>query len=188
MDDKAKLEKLKDAVLEQAKEKSDDIAKQDDIKKEEVLEKAEDNILEEAYKMIQHEVSEIRGEIGRELSVRSMESRKEVLLEREHYIDTVFSEVKKKLLAFTKTEAYIQYMNKSIDTAKETLGEITRIYVARPDVEAVKKLAGNVEVRQDLRILIGGIIAESDGLIADYTFDKKLKTEREKFNSMISVV
>jgi hypothetical protein len=36
---------------------------------------------------------------------------------------------------------------------------------------------------------VGGLIAENDGLIADYTFDKKIKFEREKFtnNTLLNI-
>ena len=58
--------------------------------------------------------------------------------------------------------------------------------MARPDVDIVRKLVDDVSVRQDLRIILGGLIAESDGLTVDFTFDKKLKQEREKFDVMLS--
>lgn len=151
-----------------------------------ILDEAENEILEETYTLIQQKVSEIKSEVGREISVKNVESRKTVLSEREHYTDSIFGEVKKKLNAYKKTESYVQYLKQSIASARETLGEITQIYVARPDVDIVRKLVDDVSVRQDLRIILGGLIAESDGLTADFTFDKKLKQEREKFEVMLS--
>ncbi len=151
-----------------------------------ILDEAENEILEETYTLIQQKVSEIKSEVGREISVKNVESRKTVLSEREHYTDSIFGEVKKKLNAYKKTESYVQYLKQSIASARETLGEITQIYVARPDVDIVRKLVDDVSVRQDLRIILGGLIAESDGLTADFTFDKKLKQEREKFDVMLS--
>ena len=151
-----------------------------------ILDEAENEILEETYTLIQQKVSEIKSEVGREISVKNVESRKAVLSEREHYTDSIFGEVKKKLNSYKKTESYVQYLKQSIASARETLGELTQVYVARPDVDIVRKLVDDVSVRQDLRIILGGLIAESDGLTVDFTFDKKLKQEREKFEVKLS--
>ena len=157
-------------------------------KKTELWDQAEDEILVETYTMIQRKVSEIKSEVGREISVKNVESRKTVASERDHYTDSIFGEVKKKLNAYKKTESYVQYLKQSIASAKETLGELTQIYVARPDVETVRNLVDDVYVRQDLRIILGGLIAESDGLTVDYTFDKKLRQERDKFEMMLAAM
>ena len=160
----------------------------DIAKKTELWDQAEDEILVETYTMIQRKVSEIKSEVGREISVKNVESRKTVASERDHYTDSIFGEVKKKLNAYKKTESYVQYLKQSIASAKETLGELTQIYVARPDVDTVRNLVDDVSVRQDLRIILGGLIAESDGLTVDYTFDKKLRQERDKFEMMLAAM
>ena len=157
-------------------------------KKTELWDQAEDEILVETYTMIQRKVSEIKSEVGREISVKNVESRKTVASERDHYTDSIFGEVKKKLNAYKKTDSYVQYLKQSIASAKETLGELTQIYVARPDVDTVRNLVDDVSVRQDLRIILGGLIAESDGLTVDYTFDKKLRQERDKFEMMLAAM
>lgn len=162
--------------------------KLDEMKKNEIMDQAEDEILVETYTMIQRKVSEIKSEVGREISVKNVESRKAVVSERDHYTDSIFGEVKKKLNAYKKTDSYVQYLKQSVASAKEVLGELTQIYVARPDVETVKGLVDDVPVRQDLRIILGGLIAESDGLTVDYTFDKKLKHERDKFEMMLAAM
>ncbi len=160
----------------------------DIAKKTELWDQAEDEILVETYTMIQRKVSEIKSEVGREISVKNVESRKTVASERDHYTDSIFGEVKKKLNAYKKTDSYVQYLKQSIASAKETLGELTQIYVARPDVDTVRNLVDDVSVRQDLRIILGGLIAESDGLTVDYTFDKKLRQERDKFEMMLAAM
>lgn len=165
-----------------------DNEKLEEMKKNEILDQAEDEILVETYTMIQRKVSEIKSEVGREISVKNVESRKTVVSERDHYTDSIFGEVKKKLNAYKKTDSYVQYLKQSVASAKEVLGDLTHIYVARPDVDIVKSIVDDVSVRQDLRIILGGLIAESDGLTVDYTFDKKLRQERDKFEVMLSAM
>ncbi len=146
----------------------------------------EDQLLSEAYNMIQQGVFDIKSEMSRELSMHKIESKKEVYAEKEHYIETVFAVVKKQLLNFRKSEAYIDYLAKCASKANEKLGGLTRLYVTRTDLEVMKKIVSGVEVKQDLRIMLGGIIAENDGLTMDFSFDKKIRMEREKFEQMLN--
>ncbi|MBO5298978.1 MAG: hypothetical protein J6B51_02735 [Clostridia bacterium] len=150
--------------------------------------KLEDQLLSEAYDMIQQGVFDIKSEMSRELSMHKIESKKEVYAEKEHYIETVFAVVKKQLLNFRKTESYIDYLAKCATKAHEKLGGLTKIYVTRTDLEIMKRIVTGVEVKQDLRIMLGGIIAENDGLTMDFTFDKKIRTEREKFEQRIDEI
>jgi len=150
--------------------------------------KLEDQLLSEAYDMIQQGVFDIKSEMSRELSMHKIESKKEVYAEKEHYIETVFAVVKKQLLNFRKTESYIDYLTKCATKAHEKLGGLTKIYVTRTDLEIMKRIVTGVEVKQDLRIMLGGIIAENDGLTMDFTFDKKIRTEREKFEQRIDEI
>ncbi|MBE6896230.1 MAG: hypothetical protein E7477_03925 [Ruminococcaceae bacterium] len=146
----------------------------------------EDQLLSEAYNMIQQGVFDIKSEMSRELSMHKIESKKEVYAEKEHYIETVFAVVKKQLLNFRKSEAYIDYLAKCATKANEKLGGLTRLYVTRTDLEVMKKIVSGVEVKQDLRIMLGGIIAENDGLTMDFSFDKKIRMEREKFEQKLN--
>ena len=148
--------------------------------------KLEDQLLSEAYDMIQQGVFDIKSEMSRELSMHKIESKKEVYAEKEHYIETVFAVVKKQLLNFRKSEAYIDYLAKCATKANEKLGGLTRLYVTRTDLEVMKKIVSGVEVKQDLRIMLGGIIAENDGLTMDFSFDKKIRMEREKFEQKLN--
>ena len=162
-------------------------ANQQPLSKESVNEnKLEDQLLSEAYNMIQQGVFDIKSEMSRELSMHKIESKKEVFAEKEHYIDTVFAVVKKQLLNFRKTDAYIEYLAKCASKANEKLGGLTRLYVTRTDLEVMKRIVSGVEVKQDLRIMLGGLIAENDGLTMDFSFDKKIRTEREKFEEKLN--
>ena len=84
------------------------------MKVEEIMDQAEDEILVETYTMIQRKVSEIKSEVGREISVKNVESRKAIVSERDHYTDSIFSEVKKKLSGYKKSESYVQYLKQSL--------------------------------------------------------------------------
>ncbi len=148
----------------------------------------EDLLLSEAYDMIQQGVFDIKSEMSRELSIHKIESKKEAYAEKEHYIEVVFSAVKKQLLSFRKTDAYISYLSKCVAKAKDKLGGLTVVYVSRTDLDIMRTVISDIVVKQDLRIIIGGLIAENDGLTMDFTFDRKLRSEREKFEQKINEI
>ena len=163
---------------------SENTAKQN----QELQNSVEDKLLTEAYDMIQQGVFDIQSEMARELSMHKIESKKEVYAEKEHYIDAVMNAVKKQLLNFKKTDAYIEYLKKCVAKANEKLGGITRIYVSRTDRDIMRVIFSDIEVKQDLRIMLGGLIAENDGLTMDFSFERKLRAEREKFENKINEI
>ena len=146
----------------------------------------ENKLLTEAYDMIQQGVFDIQSEMARELSMHKIESKKEVYAEKEHYVDAVMNAVKKQLLSFRKTDEYIEYLKKCAAKANEKLDGLTRIYVSRTDFDVIRAIFSDIEVKQDLRIMLGGLIAENDGLSMDFTFERKLRAEREKFEQKIN--
>jgi vacuolar-type H+-ATPase subunit E/Vma4 len=146
----------------------------------------EEKLLTEAYDMIQQSVFDIKSEMARELSMHKIESKKEVFAEKGHYVDAVMAAVKKQLLEFKKTDAYIEYLKKCVAKANEKLDGLTRLYVSRTDLDIMRAVFPDIDVKQDLRIMIGGIIAENDGLTMDFTFERKLRAEREKFEQKLS--
>jgi len=150
--------------------------------------KQEDILLNEAYEMIQQGVFDIKSEMTRELSMHKIESKKEIVAEKEHYIDAIISSVKKRLLGFRKSDDYVKYLVSCIEKSKEKLGGLTRVYVTRTDLETVRLFVTDVEVKQDIRIMLGGLIAENDGLTIDYTFDKKIKNERDKLEEKLAQI
>ncbi len=156
--------------------------------KKDIKESVEDKLLTEAYDLIQQGVFDIQSEMARELSMHKIESKKEVYAEKEHYIDAVMAAVKKQLLNFKKTDAYIEYLKKCVEKASEKLGGLTRIYVSRTDRDIMRVIFSDIEVKQDLRIRLGGLIAENDGLTMDFSFERKLRAEREKFENKINEI
>jgi vacuolar-type H+-ATPase subunit E/Vma4 len=156
--------------------------------KKDIKESVEDKLLTEAYDLIQQGVFDIQSEMARELSMHKIESKKEVYAEKEHYIDAVMAAVKKQLLNFKKTDAYIEYLKKCVEKASEKLGGLTRIYVSRTDRDIMRVIFSDIEVKQDLRIMLGGLIAENDGLTMDFSFERKLRAEREKFENKINEI
>ncbi|MFA9380966.1 MAG: hypothetical protein ACERKO_07895, partial [Acetanaerobacterium sp.] len=105
-----KLERFEKAVMSQATKQSQDILKtMEDLKNQEIA-LTENTALSSAYEMIQGEVSEITSGSAREISHKRLQQRHDYLLRRAAYEKSVFETVKNRLIAFTATDAYAQYL------------------------------------------------------------------------------
>lgn len=167
-----------------------------EIKKRE-LEKAEAEILNDTYKLIQDEMAQIRRTISSELSKKEIEGRKALFEKRANITNSVFSEATERLLKFTKTDDYVNMLKKYAKKLSSVLTSPgTILYVKKDDLiysEQIRKEFGeeSCTVQASDDIIIGGIRGYnvSMGLIADESLDSKLEEERKWFteNSGLSL-
>lgn len=161
----------------------------DEIKEHEEaeLKKAEAEIIEDTNNMIQKELLAMKNKIAIEISHKELYERKKLSLRRKEMMEDIFSACREKLLTFTKDEE--KYTNYLKDCAKD-ISEIlmrgdTVLYVRDEDMkynDAIKEAFGReCRIESDNGILIGGIrgYSEVQGLIADETFDEKLKEQKQ---------
>ncbi|MCI1964843.1 MAG: V-type ATP synthase subunit E [Oscillospiraceae bacterium] len=169
---------------EQRKKIEDEIA----AFKEKELGEAEIEVLTECYLMIQKEMAKMRTRISREMAVREMESRHQLLQKRQKIADDVFQHAAEKLTEFTKTDRYSDYLKKAAAQISKVLqGQDTVIFI-KPGDEQYEEIIRNAFQHscsfQTLdSIRIGGIKARSDsmGLFADETLDALLESQRSWF-------
>ena len=111
-----RFEMIQRSVLDQAEAEAKKLRDEAAAYKEAAMKKAETEVLQELYSRIQDEISEIHTSATRSVSQKESKERQELLLRREEITRAVFEQVKKRLLDFTKTPAYIDLMN---EIAKE---------------------------------------------------------------------
>lgn len=192
-----KLENFHSAIdhyaLEQRRTIEDEVAR---LKKERLAE-AESQVLSEAFRMIQKEMSDMRHRISREMALREVEARRNLLLKRSEIQQKVFALAAEKLRKFTKTPDYASFLKArakalaSLFTAPGTV-----LYMRHEDAAyfPVLKAALGTECtcEEDPSIRIGGFYAENRtlGLFADSSFDSLLREQVPWFeeNSGIAVV
>ncbi|MCI9414124.1 MAG: hypothetical protein HFJ79_02955 [Clostridiales bacterium] len=185
-----KVSKFVDAITEYAEEQSRKIHQEVEDYKAERLHQAEQQVLQDAYLLIQKESAEMRSDRSRDVSRRELEARSHLLEKRRDGMESVFAEAADRLRAYTKTPAYAEGLKQSMAAITEKLPEGERIYyLSRGDealLEGLKALCpadGRLELTDDIRL--GGIRGENRraGVIADDTLDQKLEKEREWFTA-----
>lgn len=196
MNESQKTSSFLRAINKYAKEQSDAIRLEAEEFKKQEIEKATNEGLKDAYALIQKEISSQKAVIVSDVAKREQESRKSLFIKRNEITLSVFADASEKLLEFTKTEKYTQYI---IDSLKD-IAEIYKdnacvIYVKESDIDKavlIKEHIKNCDVICDNSIKLGGVkgYCEALSIIADCTLDTKLNDQRVWFaeNSGLKVV
>lgn len=169
---------------EQRKKIEDEIAS---FKKKE-LSDAEIEVLTECYLMIQKEMVQMRTGISKEMAVREMNLKRQLLEKRQEITDKVFQRAADKLIEFTKTEKYADFLKKSTEQISKAFQEQDTVIFMKPGDEKYEEVIRSafqtpVTIQTLETIRIGGIMARNDkmGLSADETLDSLLDNQHEWF-------
>lgn len=109
-------------------------------------------------------------------------AKRELILKRTEFTDDLFRTVKEKLINFTKTDDYKNYLISAVSAAKSEYKTEAEIECSKSD-EALCKEIFNGKIKTCDDIKVGGvrIVFESEKVIIDKTFDEALKDEKAKF-------
>lgn len=178
-----KLSKFIDAINKEAKERREQILRDAKEYSDRELEHAEQEVLTDAYELIQKETALMRNEIGRDLSKKTIDGRKELILKREQMTNQIFERAASGLKEFTQTPEYKGFLLKTAENgAKRLSGEIT-LYLRAEDMKfesAVSdKISCTVVTADDIQI--GGLRLSDGQILIDQTLDSRLEEQREDF-------
>ena len=158
------------------------------------MEKAEMEALNDSYKMIQRAVSNIRADVGSQLSSRMMENRRALLARREEILEEVLGKAGERLAAFTKTADYAAFLAASAKKALAVLRtEKPTVYLRPADMSRQAEIAaaiGPCRFEEDANIRLGGLrMTDEAGKIAvDDTLDTRLAAQRTWFQQNSGLV
>ena len=183
-----KLEKFTSAVLKDAEDQRSGILHEIEEYKKSEMEKAEEEVLHESYIMIQNEIAAIKNENSKKISLAELDGRRKLLKLRDEISDSVFREAAVKILAFTKSPEYPDYLKKILSRYSGGFpeGKIT-IYVKSDDLsykEMILSTFGKpAEIVSNPEIELGGlIILDHDrGIEVNETLDLKLSGQKDWF-------
>lgn len=186
----AKLDKFSAAVLKDAEEHRSKILAEIEEYRKSQMDKAEEQILHEAYVMIQNEIASIRNDHTREISRAELEGRRDLLIYRENLTKKVFDEAAEDILKFAGSDKYEGFLTDLVKKAIENLpeGDIV-IEVRKDDLTLGDKLAAasgrSAKIAENVNIRLGGFIITdtSDGVVIDETLDTKLKEQNDWFSA-----
>ncbi len=184
------------AINKYAAEQRRELKNQAEEFKKKELQKAEAEVLRDAYYLIQKEMAQMRKGISSEVSKEETQGRKELFAQRKTIVEEVFKKCEKRLLEFTNTSEYKELMKNYASKISKVLKKPgTVLYVQEKDMEMEEELKESFgklcKVLVSKEIKIGGLIAvnRNMNIIIDETLDSKLTDQREWFaeNSKLNV-
>lgn len=182
------LKKFTSAVLSDAEEQRKKILAEIEEYREQEMHRAEEDVLHEAYNLIQSEIANIHNKQSREISLAELEGRRKLLTLREELTQKVFKEAADKIIAYTQTDAYSEWLCNMLKQSSQVIapGSLV-IEVKRGELTPSKKLieatGRKATVTEVPNILLGGFILvnEEKGFVIDETLDQKLQNEKDWF-------
>lgn len=155
-----------------------------------------DEVREDAKILTEAKISDsekkLRSKYMKLAAKAELDGKKEVLMERERLTQQVFENVRQKLIAFTSTPAYVDYL---IKTAKSEHIRTGGVICLRPEdmkysSEIEKALTVFCSFKEDASIKIGGlsVLYEKNGVIDDKTLDGELEEAKSDFHGNIELV
>ncbi|HAV20449.1 MAG: V-type ATP synthase subunit E family protein [Bacillota bacterium] len=184
------LEKMKEAILQEAQLKADEIIEAATRDAEKILQEAQ----AEADKKREQELAEARGKARenarRILTLADLDARRKLLAAKEELIEEAFSSAKERL-ASLEPEVYRDYLKQSLlEVVRDTGGDVImserdRSTLGKEIIDEVNaELAkgnhkGRVQLADTSGDFIGGFILSSGKVEVNCTFDAILAREYE---------
>lgn len=192
-----KLEKFHSAIEDYAQKQRKTMEEEVARLKRERLAEAESQVLSESFQMIQKEMHEMRHRIAREMALREVNARRELLVKRGELTKKVFARAAERLLAFTKTEEYPRFLEAQAKKLAPLFPAPGTVIHLRQEDQAYfplleAALGTACSCAADASIQTGGFYAENQalGIFVDVSFDSLLQEQIPWFeeNSGIAVI
>ena len=203
-DENLALTKFKEAIENQAKEKTDTILAEAKAQAKEIIKKSKKEIALIKSETITKAENEAKLAKTREVSRKKLSLKMDFLDAREQVIDEILIETKSKLQTYTQSKEYAEYLNRDLIISGKSLGGGNIIIAMRSDdkshlsKESLAKISKEiyettgVETElsvsdEDLTTIGGFKLIRSDGrLFIDNTFEAKL--DRNKAEIRVSIL
>lgn len=188
IESESKLSKFTAAVIKDANEQRSQIMADVEEYRLQQIRQTEEKALNEAFHMIQSEISTIRNTKRQEISKYLLQSRIELLKKRTEITEQVFEEAKVKISTFVNSPDYLPYLKKQIRTALNLINSTDEsvLYVRDADLRLEDDLVSefkNISVKKDDVIELGGFILvnHNKGLSINQSFDESLEDQKTYF-------
>ena len=178
---------MKDEIERQAKNEEKSILDEVKALEDEAYESMRAEAKRDADLKLKQEEEEMSSNASAEISESHIERTKKLIEKRDGYVANVFSEAKAKLVEFTTSKEYVDFMlAKAKKVGAYHLTQST-MYVKKQDLELKDQLAkaygSEIEIVASDSLEIGGLIVENSEskLVIDESLDTALENQKDWF-------
>ena len=183
-----KILEFKTAINSYAMKEWNSIENHIEQRKAQRFAQAEEEVLTEAFRLIQREMGEMRHQISREMSLREARERQKLLTLRQEIRDHVFQRAEERLRAVANTPAdYEAFLARQAQHLRQMPGHVLAVSLRSCDeswLPVIARESGKeCAFTADDSIILGGFYAcdRENGLFADATFGSLLKEQEAWF-------
>lgn len=183
-----KLAGFTSMVLAEVEKKKAELVKETEKRKKKETDIKENEFLEDAYDEIQRAVAKYSKENNERVLKVEMSLKKNILLRREEIIDEVFQTVEDKVKEYVKTEEYGKWLENKISCACREVGKGKKnVFVSEADMKYKSELEDDIKditvMQAETDDFLGGatIYNIDRRVFADYTIKRLLDDERHQF-------
>ncbi len=176
------------AIEKYANEQQNAMRKEIEDFRREQLHRANEEGTAAAYAFIQKEKAEFKLLLAKDYSAKETAMKKEVFDKRQKMVASIFEEAEKRIISYSKSEKYTEYMLNAANKIHDLVGDKNAIvYIAEKDSglknDILNILGENAEIFYDNTIELGGIkcYCEEMSIVADETLDNALAEQRQQF-------
>lgn len=180
---------MKDEIERQAKNEEKAILDEVQALENEAYESMKAEAKRDAELRLKQEVDEMSSQASTEISESHIERTKKLIAMRDKYVKDIFAKAKDELIAFTKSDEYLPFMQAKIKkVANHFEGTNAVMFVNAQDLkmkeDLMKAFGKSLKIEVSDNIIIGGFIIEDreSALVVDETLDFALKNQKEWFN------
>ena len=181
MDNREKLELLRDTVLAAAQRSAEETEAQTKKLIGDTVASEKKRLADEIAEIKTISYDETRARDEKDLIAKEAKLKKSFLVRREKYMNELFSELEKKLTEFRSTEKYGEYLKNAYESAVKDFGAPDIAYCMKDENELVASVFPSLSVEEDDSVKLGGIIFRKGNLLLDFSFNSRLEKERSDF-------
>ena len=187
IDATSKANRFLEAIEKYAEQQRSEMRAEVEAFREEQLNAANEEGTAAAHVFIQSQKQEIKASLAKETALKETKKKRELFEKRSAMAQQVFDEAEKRLIEFTKTNKYKEYIATSARLMSDSLGGERAVVRLRPAdmsyAPLMKELIPGCEVTADESIRLGGVSCQCDKLsiIIDDTLDTKFEDRKKVF-------
>jgi len=175
-------------IKSSANAKMNQLRKEIDELKAQELKKIDDELKASIDQALAFELKELKTDHSYEINHIMTDNARVLMNKRLELLNSVFDDVKKKLLSFSKSQAYQTLMSKKVEALNHVFQDQKVTFDIKNDDDLLKeviqkKFKGTIEIQTNDKIRFGGFFARcvKKGIEVDETLDFKLDDKKQWF-------
>lgn len=185
MENMEKVARFEEAINREADAEINALLSKAKEKAEEAVACADNEYLEESYRLVSGETGKIKRKLNNSVSQRSFEASKEFLSHRNKRVEEFFDALQKEIVEFSRTSEYEQRLKSIIAeiNSERSITDTSVVYVKADDTEKAKKLYPNFNIKSDKNIKLGGatVFYPESSIYIDKTIDNAFAQQKTDF-------